>query len=347
MAKVFKTLDEQVEILQSKGLIINDIPETKDILLRENYFFISGYRMLFMESQENKKFLPGTTFDELYSMFQFDRHVRNILFKNLLIIENNIKSIMAFHLSSRYGIREDEYLNPKNFVLDRKRKKQVDDLLRKMKRQIRINGGQHQATMHYSEKYGYVPMWIAVKVLSFGIVSELFQILKPDDQETVANDFNLAKETLEIYLPVLANFRNLCAHEDILFEHKAQRNIPDTKYHNLLKIPQVNDEYIYADFKYTTGVFSSNSLEQIIEKGGFNFSKDENGNAVAGSDETSTIKQYLAQMDTDVNSVTYGTVKVNLGLMGLLQKLMDKYTFKDVADSWLKVCYFKVTLGSK
>ena len=246
MAKVFKTLDEQVEILQSKGLIINDIPETKDILLRENYFFISGYRMLFMESQENKKFLPGTTFDELYSMFQFDRHVRNILFKNLLIIENNIKSIMAFHLSSRYGIREDEYLNPKNFVLDRKRKKQVDDLLRKMKRQIRINGGQHQATMHYSEKYGYVPMWIAVKVLSFGIVSELFQILNPDDQETVANDFNLAKETLEIYLPVLANFRNLCAHEDILFEHKAQRNIPDTKYHNLLKIPQVNDEYIYG-----------------------------------------------------------------------------------------------------
>ena len=246
MAKVFKTLDEQVEILQSKGLIINDIPETKDILLRENYFFISGYRMLFMESQENKKFLPGTTFDELYSMFQFDRHVRNILFKNLLIIENNIKSIMAFHLSSRYGIREDEYLNPKNFVLDRKRKKQVDDLLRKMKRQIRINGGQHQATMHYSEKYGYVPMWIAVKVLSFGIVSELFLILKPDDQETVANDFNLAKETLEIYLPVLANFRNLCAHEDILFEHKAQRNIPDTKYHNLLKIPQVNDEYIYG-----------------------------------------------------------------------------------------------------
>ena len=246
MAKVFKTLDEQVEILQSTGLIINDIPETKDILLRENYFFISGYRMLFMESQENKKFLPGTTFDELYSMFQFDRHVRNILFKNLLIIENNIKSIMAFHLSSRYGIREDEYLNPKNFVLDRKRKKQVDDLLRKMKRQIRINGGQHQATMHYSEKYGYVPMWIAVKVLSFGIVSELFQILKPDDQETVANDFNLAKETLEIYLPVLANFRNLCAHEDILFEHKAQRNIPDTKYHNLLKIPQVNDEYIYG-----------------------------------------------------------------------------------------------------
>ena len=88
MTKIFKTLDEQVRILQSKGLIINDEEETKDILLRENYFFISGYRLLFMESITNKMFLPGTTFEELYSMFQFDRRVRNILFKNLFIVDS-------------------------------------------------------------------------------------------------------------------------------------------------------------------------------------------------------------------------------------------------------------------
>ena len=90
MAKTFKTLEEQIQILQSKGLVIYDIEEAKNILLRENYFFISGYRFLFMESQANRLFLPGATFDELYAMFQFDRHVRNIIFKNLLIIENNM-----------------------------------------------------------------------------------------------------------------------------------------------------------------------------------------------------------------------------------------------------------------
>lgn len=246
MTKVFKTLDEQVRILQSKGLIINNEEETKDILLRENYFFISGYRLLFMESITKKMFLPGTTFEELYSMFQFDRRVRNILFKNLLIIENNIKSITAYALSSKYGIREDEYLDPKNFVSDRKRKKQIDDLLRKMKRQIRVNGNQHQATLHYTKKYGYVPLWIAVKVLSFGIVSELYQILKVEDQENIAKDFGVTRENLIVYLPILANFRNLCAHEDILYDHKAQRNIEDTRYHSLLEIPKVNDEYIYG-----------------------------------------------------------------------------------------------------
>lgn len=246
MVKTFKTLDEQIKILQSKGLIISDEEETKDILLRENYFFISGYRLLFMESMTNKLFLPGTTFEELYAVFQFDRHIRNIVFKNLLIIENNLKSITAYNLSGKYGIQEEDYLNPKNFVTDRKRKKQVDDLLRKMKRQIRVNGGQHQATLHYIEKYGYVPLWIAVKVLSFGIVSELYQILKPEDQVNIAKDFHVARDQLSVYFPILANFRNLCAHEDILYEHKAQRSIEDTKYHELLGIPKVNDEYTYG-----------------------------------------------------------------------------------------------------
>ena len=235
-----------MKILQGKGLIISDEKDTKDILLRENYFFVSGYRLLFMESITNKLFLPGTTFEELYAMFQFDRHIRNIVFKNLLIIENNIKSITAYNLSAKYGICEEDYLNPKNFVMDRKRKKQVDDLLRKMKRQIRVNGEQHQATIHYIQKYGYIPLWIAVKVLSFGIVSELYQILKFDDQVNIAKDFNVDREELLVYFPILANFRNLCAHEDILFEHKAQRSIEDTKYHELLKIPKVNDEYIYG-----------------------------------------------------------------------------------------------------
>ena len=93
MVKTFKTLDEQLKILQGKGLIISDPEETKDILLRENYFFVSGYRLLFMESVTNKLFLPGTTFEELYAVFQFDRHIRNIIFKNLFaynIFCNNI-----------------------------------------------------------------------------------------------------------------------------------------------------------------------------------------------------------------------------------------------------------------
>lgn len=37
--KVFKTLDEQIEIMKSKNLVIDDIDYTKRVILRENYFF--------------------------------------------------------------------------------------------------------------------------------------------------------------------------------------------------------------------------------------------------------------------------------------------------------------------
>ena len=149
-SKVFKTLDEQVDILRSKGLIVSDVDKTKEILLRENYFFISGYRHLFMKSYNSGTYLPGTTFEELYATFVFDRQMRNIYFKHILVIENNIKSLISYVLSKKYGFREKDYLDPKNFNQDPMRARQVHDVLDKMKRQIRVNGKQHSATVHYA-----------------------------------------------------------------------------------------------------------------------------------------------------------------------------------------------------
>ncbi len=246
MVKTFKTLDEQISILKSKGLEIDDIDYAKDILLRENYFFISGYRHLFLKSFKDRMFIPGTNFRELYALFSFDRQIRNIIFKNLLIIENNAKSIFSYVLSKKYGIKEKNYLNPANFNRSQDKVKQVNDLLKKMKRQIRVNGVQHTATEHYMNNYGYVPLWILVKVLSFGIVSELFTILKPDDQKEIAEIYGVSVEQLLVYLPILANFRNLCAHEDIIYEHKTHKIIENTKYHELLRIPRQDGEYIYG-----------------------------------------------------------------------------------------------------
>lgn len=244
--KIFKTLDEQVEILRGKGLVINDEEQTKEILFRENYFFISGYRHLFMKSFKDSTFIPGTTFEELYAAFKFDRNLRNTMFKHLLIVENNIKSIISYTLSKKYGFKEKDYLNPKNFTQDKLRSRQVYDVINKMKRQIRVNGRQHAATSHYLSNYGYIPMWILVKVLSFGIISELYNILKVEDQIMIAEIYNLDPETLSIYLSLLANFRNLCAHEDILYDHRTQRMIPDTQYHYKLNIDMTDDEYDYG-----------------------------------------------------------------------------------------------------
>lgn len=244
--KHFKTLDEQIEILKSKHIIVSNEEYAKGILLRENYFFLNGYRHLFMVSKNERVYKEGTTFEELYSLFLFDRAFRNILFKNLLIIENNFKSIISYQLSKKYGYRESDYLRNKNFTSRPDKQRQLNDLLKKMKRQIRVNGSQHAATQHYSYHYGYIPLWILVKVLSFGLVCELYTVLKEEDQKAIGKIYNLSVDTLELYLPLLSNYRNLCAHEDIVYEHKTQKVINNTIYHKILDIPKENGEYIYG-----------------------------------------------------------------------------------------------------
>lgn len=242
--KIFKNLDEQIEILKTRGLIIEDEDRAKTMLLRENYFFIMGYRHFFSRENNSDNFLNGTTFEELYSMFLFDRNIRNVMFKYLLIIENNMKSIISYQLSRKYGFKEKDYLNPDNFTQESIKTRQVKDIISKMKRQVRVNGEKHAATNHYINNYGYIPMWILVKVLSFGIVSEFYTILKYEDQLEIAKYYNLDVETLSIYLSILSNFRNLCAHEDILYDHRTQKRIPDNRYHALLNISMRDNEYV-------------------------------------------------------------------------------------------------------
>ncbi len=299
--KQFKTIEEQIEILKDKGLIINDYDKTKSILLRENYFFINGYRHIFMKDGENKRFIDGATFDELYALFSFDRNLRNIMFKYLLIVENNLKSIFSYHLSSKYGYKEKDYLKMSNFDTNISKHRQVADVINKMKRQIRVNAKQHTATLHYLTNYGYIPMWILVKVLSFGILSELYNILKHEDKIEIAKYYGINEEDLSIFLPIMSNYRNLCAHEDILYNHKTQRGIPNNIYHHKLNIPIYNEEYIYGTndlyslvimFKY---MLSKDDFRLLIYELGYEV------DALDGKIDSITLETILDEIGFPVN----------------------------------------------
>lgn len=244
--KSFKTIEEQIDILRDKGLTISNDDKTKDILLRENYFFINGYRHLLFKGPKENIFIDGSSFDELYALFCFDRNIRNVMFKYLLIVENNLKSIFSYHLSGKYGYKEKEYLKMSNFVTDISKRRQVADVINKMKRQIKTNAKQHTATLHYLTNYGYIPMWILVKVLSFGLISELFMILKPEDQKEIAKYYKMDSYDMTVFLPIMSNYRNLCAHEDMLYTYRTQRSIPNNIYHQKLNIPKIDEEYVYG-----------------------------------------------------------------------------------------------------
>lgn len=307
MEKHFRNLDEQVEILKNKGLIIEDEELAKEILLRENYFFINGYRILLMNSYKDRTFVVGATFRELYSIFIFDRSFRNILFKNLLIIENQLKSVISYQLSRKYGYRDKDYLNPKSFTNDKSMSRRVKDVIEKMKRQIRVNGAHHMATMHYMNNYGYIPLWVLVKVLSFGIVCELFFILKNEDKVVIADIFGCSVDYLESFLPILANYRNLCAHEDIVYEHRTEKAIVNTMYHERLGIPMMDDEYIYGKNDIFAVLII---LKYLLRKDDFRLMMRE-------------IEYEIERLDGEIDSITIEKILDRMGIPSNYMELVN------------------------
>ncbi len=63
-----------------------------------------------------------------------------------------------------------------------------------------------------------------------------------------------------------------------------------------------------------------------------------------GEDLTEEMRTYLDDIITK-NDETWGCVLVTERLAEILQMLMDKYTFENVEDSWLKMCYYYQYLG--
>ena len=64
-----------------------------------------------------------------------------------------------------------------------------------------------------------------------------------------------------------------------------------------------------------------------------------------GEDLTEEISSYLDDIITTGSEEAIGCVVVTEDLAEILQKLMDKYTFEDVEQSWLKMCYYYDYLG--
>ncbi len=64
-----------------------------------------------------------------------------------------------------------------------------------------------------------------------------------------------------------------------------------------------------------------------------------------GEDRTEDIKKYTSKIIKSNNELN-GCVVVDEELAEILQELMNKYTFEDVENSWLKLCYYYDYLGA-
>ena len=210
--KDFKTIDEQIEILKSRGLTITDEETAKGFLLRNNYYRVSGYSLTL---RSHDVFSESATFQNIVDIYCFDHELRHILLRYLEVIEVTVKSIYAHEFTMRHG--PTGHLDVSHFTNASKHQEIIDKATRQKEARL-----PHEAYLkHFVEDlHQDIPLWAYVDLLTISDISFLYKISEPDVQNAVASSMGInprGAELLQRFMHSMTIIRNLCAHGSRLF----------------------------------------------------------------------------------------------------------------------------------
>ena len=259
MEKEFKTIEEQIEILKLRGLQITD-EKTIEILTENNYYYlINGYKDLFIDEKcEEEKYKENVSLEEIYALYQFDSKLRINLLRYILIIERRLDTYIAYEFSKIYGNKE--YLREQNFDNTKKNNYKVSNLITNIRKNTidQINKG-NKMLNHYMNKYGYIPLWVLIRIMTLGESSKFYELMKQKDQNAIAKKFGVKEKVLKTYLHNIAIVRNICAHDEKLYDLKLNNAIIKNDIHT-------HFEMKLQDGKYSNGYKDLFSIIIILKK---------------------------------------------------------------------------------
>lgn len=246
MAKPFLTYTEQIRKLREKNLVINDAPEAIEILKRISYFsLISGYKHLF-KNKTTKKYNDNTRFEDIVIFYEFDEKLRNIMLNYTFKVERHLKSLYSYYFSQELGEYKESYKHPMNYEYTTRNKGKIETLIRE-KMNLKELSERHHYIKHHIENHQNVPIWVLLNTFTFGTFSKMFALSKQSIQSKVSKAFEGINESdLISLLDVLSKYRNVCAHNERLFNYKTKTDIPDLPLHVKLNLLKKGNQYIYG-----------------------------------------------------------------------------------------------------
>ena len=250
--KEYKNSKELLDYIISKGVIVTNKEFALDKIKKYSYYsIINTYKDIFKDSSNNYK--NNVTFDEIYSLYEFDKNIRSIFLKYILEIETVIKSLLAELLSLKYGI--DNYLLTNNFD-NNINSKIIQDNIDKINEEIAKQNGKHEAITHYINEYGFVPPFVLIKILTWGELSRLYSMLKQTDRQAISKEFKVPDKFLKQVMKNITMIRNICAHNDRMFSFHS-------KFLITFKIIDIN----YKNKDNSTNVYMiMKSMQRLLDK---------------------------------------------------------------------------------
>ena len=203
--KPAKTYGEQVEIIRSKGFIVDNDEVCIAFLQTTNYYRLSAYLLPFRKPDGS--YFENIKFSRIQRIYEFDSCLRSVLFQCIEKIEIYLRTQIAYYSGHHFGALG--YLNADNFS-PRHNKEKFETLVLKC---IEENK-QSLVVKHHIEKYsGKFPVWVIIEFFSMGMLSYFYGDMKTQDQKALAkNMYQTSPAYLRSWLRCLTDLRNRCAH---------------------------------------------------------------------------------------------------------------------------------------
>lgn len=223
--KEFKTHAEQIELLQTRGMTIEDPAQARHVLERVNYYRLSGYWYSFREpnhdgTSRSDHFVKGTELSDVVALYDFDERLRTSVFVSLGSIELAFRSMLGHELGR---INPLIHLNPA--LLGPVARKAGSDIepsqtyttwLKRYQKELALS--REDFVAHHKLKYGgQMPIWAAVEVMDWGNLAYLYQLAPIDVRDKIAARTGLNAAQLGSWLKSLNILRNYSAHYARMF----------------------------------------------------------------------------------------------------------------------------------
>ncbi|MDC7111725.1 Abi family protein [Corynebacterium pseudodiphtheriticum] len=223
--KPFKKYSEQIKILQSRGMKFSNVEDAIEILKTHNYYRLAGYwhSMRNIDKKSGRSldsFRPGTTFDLVIDLYNFDARLRDATFANLSSLELTLRALIGHELGRvhpRIHLDQNK-LGATARKLDKKQPEKTAHDIWLQKYRTAIQQSREDFVEHHKTHYGEVlPVWVAVEVLDWGMLSHLYRFSPNKPRDNVAQTCGMTAPQLESWLKALNILRNYSAHHSRLF----------------------------------------------------------------------------------------------------------------------------------
>lgn len=208
--KPFLSVDQQVRHLIEMGIECPDASAAKELLSDVNYYRLRAYWMTF---EHDGEIATGTELSSIVDIYRFDAELRQWLWAAMQPIEIKMRTSFAYFLSRDYGPLA--YRDSSLFADGTRH----GSLLSSIDQEIaRAKKNQEPCVCHNLEKYGDLPCWAVVEVMTMGQVSSLIGLLRDGSKvmpaaKAIADAFGQRPPILKSWLMHLCAVRNLCAHQ--------------------------------------------------------------------------------------------------------------------------------------